>query len=375
MTLSKLIRRTLAAILFFLSTIILSLLLSFFDSKEAINFGFGAFYSSADLPFYVLIVYILTILVLILISIIFSQTNQFLVQSSNLDERAVSIRQQTKQNIFYPLIAITVGWILFHFANFNLNFMDDFTGGFEPYWSTFGVMFVIVPILTFPFVYGLWVDNETQLINPYFTLRSFSINVTRTLAVFLVIFSLFSYVSFLALGKESFLPNYYFEKTKLTISGDAKFRIILNSPEGMVHPVGNNANLSRFQATSFGDINMQDGKTLQYFPSKISYSLEAGIDSTGTGGEMHIFNDYRFPITDKIFGTPEIIIGIQKLQKLTITNANQVEISTYNGECFANSELEIIIQGLDNGLVKLPCSGNNSKINLINPLNQPVEYK
>jgi hypothetical protein len=292
---SKLIRRTLAVILFFLSTIFLSFLLSFFDSKEAINFGFGAFYSSADLPFYVLLVYFLLIFSLVIISTIFSQTNQFLIQSSNLDERAVSIRQQTKQNIFFPLIAITVGWIIFHYANLNLHFLSGFTGGFENYWTNYSIIFVIVPVLVFPFVYGLWVDDERDLINPYSTIKSFLSNASKISLVFGLIISLFSFISVSALRTGSFLPGYIFEKTKLTISGDAMYKIKLNSSIGRVDTIGNNANMSRFQATSFGNVNNLDGNSIQMFPSQISYSFDDSVDSTGKEGELHIFNDYRFP--------------------------------------------------------------------------------
>jgi hypothetical protein len=82
-----------------------------------------------------------------------------------------------------------------------------------------------------------------------------------------------------------------------------------------------------------------------------------------------------FQITDSIFGMPEILIDIQKLEKLTIRNASQVSIVTEDSKCLQDSTVEIKIEGLDNGLLSLPCVGNNSKINLINPLNQPVEYR
>jgi hypothetical protein len=369
---SKLIRRTLATILFFLSTIFLLYSINFLDTNESF---FRIIYTD-DWGIYVTAIYLFLIIFLIFLSIFWSQTNQILALSKKGDERIEYIKQQTIQGILFPLVALTIGWLLLHFAISNTPIFYNFLNLFPVLntWAFFGGYFVVIPVITFPFVYGLWVDNEKELLNSYFTLPYFFKNSSKLIACLLVFLIGFSSVAYSFLSNQVYVPTYYFDKSELSLMGDSNFEIVLNSPQSTIDASGNTTNLSKLNISGFGDPN-KTKNTINFFSLNDPYTLSNPIDDTGKEGSMHVFSGRKLETTNYLFGTSVVFINIKELKKLTITNNKRTNIATFDGKCLANSELEITIQGLDNGLLSLPCVGNNSKINLVNPLNQPVEYR
>jgi hypothetical protein len=372
MSLSKLIRRTLAAILFSLSTILSLYSINFLDTNESF---FRITYTD-DWGIYVTALYLIFIIFLIILSIFWSQTNQILVQSTKGDERIEQIRQQTIQGILFPLVVLTSGWLLLHFAISNTGFFNIFLNLFPVFntWTFFGSYFVVVPVITFPFVYGLWIDKEKELLNPYFTISHFFKNSSKLIAALLVFLIGFSSVAYSFLSNPVYVPTYYFDKSELSLMGDSNFEIVLNSPQGTIDASGNITNLSKLNISSFGEVN-RTGNTINFYSLTDPYTMSNSNDDTGREGSVHVFSGRKLAPTDYIFGIPTIYINIKELKKLTITNNKLTDIKTFDGKCLANSELEIIIQGLDNGKTTLPCIEKSFNLKLNNPLNQPVEYK
>jgi hypothetical protein len=323
---SKFIRRSLAAILFFLTTIFLLYSINFLDTNES----FFRITHTDDWGIYVTVIYLFLIIFLIFLSIFWSQTNQILALSNKGDERIEYIKQQTIRGILFPLVALTLGWLLLHFAISNTSIFYNFLNLFPVLntWTFFGGYFVVVPVITFPFVYGLWVDNEKELLNSYFTLPYFFKNSSKLIVSLLVFLIGFSTVAYSFLSNQVYVPTYYFDKSELSLMGDSNFEIILNSPQSTIDASGNTTNLSKLNISSFGEVN-RTGNTINFFSLTDPYTMSNSNDDTGREGSVHVFSGRKLETTDYLFGTSIVFINVKELKKLTITNNKRTNIATF----------------------------------------------
>ena len=190
-TKSILLRRTLASILFFNSTIGVLLLLP----KNPLTYSL--WFSSPDTPVYVMIIFLILNLALLLSGFLFSQNMQFLITFRGLDERAQSIKKDIILKSFPGVLIILVSWLFLQYLMISevlyqygspMIILDD-------YWNKLAGYFAFVPVLVFPFIVSLWTDKDTQIKNPYISLKLFCLKSLQVALVFCLISTMFGTVA------------------------------------------------------------------------------------------------------------------------------------------------------------------------------------
>jgi hypothetical protein len=370
---STIIRRTLAAILFFNSTIGIILFFGSLDNKSSlINVLIN---DTIDTPVYLVLLYIAVNMTLVITSSLISQNTLFLLSNKNLDERGERIKNQIILKSLPFITTTTCLWlIIMYFVENGFSFVDPESGILSDFWIKNATYFVILPILTIPFCIALWIDNEKQLWNPFLSTKQFLGYFSKIISVCLLLISLFGLISYSSLTMERYV-DITFNKNKLNLSGThAKFKIIIDPTidNGSIRFKTSEVNLEKLTM-----VGLRDAGGYDYSWSKDSDSSEydylypqSKLD-TDPNGRMYINTRGRVGLTNSIFGVPEIVVTTKSLKEIKLTATNSVEIINQSGKCLTQESLKLTIEGYFATDLKLPCL-DIKNLEIINYPNQPI---
>ncbi|MBC7406547.1 MAG: hypothetical protein H7230_03715 [Candidatus Parcubacteria bacterium] len=354
-TKSILLRRTLATILFFNSTIGVLLLLP----KSPLSEKF--FGLSPDTPVYAMAIFLVLNLILLLSGFLFSQNMQFLMTFRGLDERAQSIKKDIILKSFPGVLIILVGWLFLQYLMISeMKYQDGSPMiTLDDYWNKLAGYFAFVPVLVFPYIVCLWTDKDTQIKNPYISLKLFCLNSLQVALVFCLISTMFGTVAMSKLLQYN--SNYReFNKSNIYLRGDTNFEIAIN-PDLEVDSfevVSNNFSIAQMDIYAFGE-SKDSGNG---FKTQTSIAnLSANIFDQNMAylsvpkGSLYFVSGYRWGWTHNIFGTPTIKIQVKELKELRILNTKSVKITTANNQCLDKETFKLSREGLYAGNLELPC--------------------
>ena len=355
-TKSILLRRTLAIILFFNSTIGVLLLLP----KNPLTYSL--WYSSPDTPVYVMIIFLILNLALLLSGFLFSQNMQFLITFRGLDERAQSIKKDIILKSFPGALIILVSWLFLQYLMVSQLIYrgENAIITLDDYWNKLAGYFVFVPVLLYPFVVALWNDKEIKITNPFLSLKTFTLSIVKVIFTFVFIGSIFATIGIITLKQPR--TNYQeFNKSEIYLQGDINFEITID-PALDVDSLGVASNIfshDQMMIDVFGEFKDSDnGFKIDSSYASLNYNAHNNDRSylTDPKGSLYFVAGYRWPLTHQIFGTPTAYIQVKELKALRILNTKSVKITTKDNKCLDKDTFKFTREGIDRGNLELPCN-------------------
>ncbi len=353
-------RRLLAGLLFFNSTVGLLSLLHILDTlwtKDSITTNLAEFifkldfphifrdhfHATNDLAVYIFIFFLLVNILLVCTTVFISQNCLFLITPKNLDERGTNIRNKVVQTAFPVVIVVALVWLLAKFYT-ELTLFERWSADSQSgyFWTTFSTYLILIPIVITPFCVALWMDTEKTFINPYSNKSSMRNSSIKILGVCLIIVGLFGGMIYRQLAQdEVFYLD--FNKKNIEVSGNAHHNIIIDPTleNGTVFSGSKRANIWNLSAT--GTKAQEELLDFLYNPSKQFDSMSYQTNMSDDAGLLYINSVNRLPLTDALFGVPEVTIRVRSLDSLKVTGAKSIDVKTVDGMCVDQKKFTLTV--------------------------------